>query len=58
MGNIIFINILSRAILSFTLEYVKNLLGNTHVRIKIYRQKYHGIIETANEGRHVRIQLK
>jgi hypothetical protein len=34
---------------------VCNLFVNTHVRIKIYRKLYHGIIYTANEGRHVRI---
>jgi len=27
-----------------------------HVRIKIYREFYHGIIYIANEGRHVRIK--
>ena len=30
---------------------VNNLLDNTHVRIKIYREFYHGIIYIANEGR-------
>ena len=32
-----------------------NLFVNTHVGIKIYCKLYHGIIYTANEGRHVRI---
>ena len=30
--------------------------SNTHVRIKIFREFYHCIIEIANEGRHVRIK--
>ena len=30
---------------------VYNLIVNTHVRIKIYREFYHGIIYIANEGR-------
>jgi len=34
---------------------VYNLLVFTHVRIKIYREFYHGIIYIANEGRHFRI---
>jgi hypothetical protein len=34
---------------------IYNLFVNTHVRIKIYREFYHGIIYIANEGRHVRI---
>jgi len=33
-----------------------NLLVNTHVRIKIYREFYHGINYIGNEGRHVRIR--
>ena len=32
-----------------------HLFVNTHVRINIYRELYHGIIYIANEGRHVRI---
>jgi hypothetical protein len=32
------------------------LFVNTHVRIKIYREFYHGIIHIANEGRYVRIK--
>ena len=35
---------------------VYNLFVNTHVRIKIYREFYHGIIHIANEGRYVRIK--
>ena len=31
------------------------MLVNAHVRIKIYREFYHGIIYIANEGRHDRI---
>ena len=34
---------------------VYNLFVNTHVRIEIYREFYHGIIYIANEGHHVRI---
>ena len=33
---------------------VYNLIVNTHVRIKIYGEFYHGIIYIANEGRHGR----
>ena len=36
-------------------NYVNNVCGNTHVRIKIYREFYHGITYIANEGYHVRI---
>ena len=32
---------------------VYDLLVNTHVRIKIYREIYHGIIYKANEELHV-----
>jgi hypothetical protein len=34
---------------------VLNLSDHTHVRIKIYREFYHGITYIANEGYHVRI---
>ena len=34
---------------------VYDLFVNTHLRIKIYREFYHGIIYIANEERHVRI---
>ena len=30
---------------------------NTHVRIKIYREFYHGIIYIANGGRHVMVDF-
>jgi hypothetical protein len=36
-------------------NYIYNLFVNTHVRIKIYWEFYHGIIYIANEGGHVRI---
>ena len=29
-----------------------------HVRIKIYREFYHGIIYIANEGHHVKILIR
>jgi len=35
---------------------VYDLFVNTHVRIKIYREFYYGIIYIANEGRNVRIK--
>jgi hypothetical protein len=35
---------------------VCNLFVNTHVRIKIFREFYHCLIDIANEGRHVRIK--
>jgi len=35
---------------------VYNVFVNTHVRIKIYRAFYHGIIYKANEGRHAKIR--
>ena len=34
-------------------NFVYNLLVNTHVRIKIYREFYHVIINIANEVRHL-----
>ena len=34
---------------------VLHFSGNTHVRIKIYREFYHCIIYIANEGYHFRI---
>ena len=34
---------------------VNNLFDNTHVRIKIYGDFFHGIIYIDSEGRHVRI---
>ena len=37
---------------------VYNLLVNTHAWIKIHRQFYHAIIYMANEGRHVRINVR
>jgi len=36
---------------------VYNLFINTHVRIKIYWEFYHGIIYIANEGRHVMVNF-
>lgn len=35
-----------------------HLFVNTHVRINIYRELYHGFIYIANEGRHVRMPDK
>jgi len=37
---------------------VNNLFENTHVRMKIYQEFYHGIIYIANERRDVRIYVR
>jgi len=39
------------------LDDIYNLFTNTHVRIKIYREFYHGIIYIDNEVRRVRIHI-
>jgi hypothetical protein len=59
------VNILSFVRTTILYKYIKslsndfhNLSDNTHVRIKIYGEFYHGIVYIAHEGCNIRITYK